>query len=136
MPRLTPTLFCDMLLAAPAHAQYTGHVLRAAANPAPGTEDYALKVAVSEGNTTEYFWISDFERAGDGFTGELANEPRLVKKFRNGQRISFSRRLIVDWMYIDARGRMLGNFTGCALLTKEPPAEARKFREAYGLQCD
>jgi len=111
--------------------------LRMAAAPAPGTSDYSVKVAVTDGKNTEYFWVSDFERRGEQFAGTLANEPRMVKKFKNGQRFDFSRNLIVDWTYIDASKRkMFGNFTACALLTKEAPEEARKFREHFGLDCD
>ena len=31
---------------------------------------------------------------------------------------------------------MMGNFTACALLTKEPPARAESFKRQYGLSCD
>lgn len=111
--------------------------LRLASAPAPGTSDYSVKVALSDGKNTEYFWVSDFERSGEKFSGRLANEPRMVKKYKNGQRFEFPRNLIVDWTYIDASKRkMFGNFTACALLTKEPPEEARKFRERFGLDCD
>jgi uncharacterized protein YegJ (DUF2314 family) len=111
--------------------------LRMASAPAPGTSDYSVKVALSEGKNTEYFWVSDFERSGEKFTGRLANEPRIVKKYKSGQRFEFPRNLIVDWTYIDAsRKKMFGNFTACALLTREPPEEARKFRERFGLDCD
>lgn len=110
---------------------------RLASDPAPGTSDYSVKVAVSDGKSTEYFWVSDFERSGEKFTGTLANEPRIVKKFKNGQRFEFPRNLIVDWTYLDASKRkMFGNFTACALLTRESPEEARKFRERFGLDCD
>jgi len=111
--------------------------LQMASAPAPGTSDYAVKVAVSDGKRTEYFWVSEFERSGDKFSGRLANEPRIVKKYKNGQRFEFPRNLIVDWTYIDAsKKKMFGNFTACALLTREPPEEARKFRARFGLDCD
>ena len=110
--------------------------LRAAAAPAPGTSDYAVKVAVTEGGNTEYFWVGDFARSGEQFSGNLANEPRLVKKYRHGQRIAFRRDQIVDWIYMDASRKMIGNFTACARLAKESPEDARKFRETYGLDCD
>jgi uncharacterized protein YegJ (DUF2314 family) len=113
--------------------------LAAAARPRPGTGNYALKVAVSDRRNTEYFWVADFARKGEGFTGVLSNEPRLVRKYKNGQRFTFSRKQIVDWMYIDESQtppRMMGNFTACALLTKEPPAEAEAFKKQYGLLCN
>lgn len=111
--------------------------LRAAAKPAPGTSDYALKVAVSDGSATEYFWVGDIKPTGDKFSAVLSNEPRLVKKYKNGERFTFTRDLIVDWTYINASmGRMFGNYTACALLTKESPAEAAKFKAQYGLKCE
>jgi uncharacterized protein YegJ (DUF2314 family) len=111
--------------------------LSSATRPAQGTTGYALKVAISEGRATEYFWVNSFFARDDRFIGILNNEPRMVKKHKLGDRIEFSREQIADWVYIDgAKGRMVGNFTACALLTKEPPAEAEEFRRRYGLQCD
>jgi uncharacterized protein YegJ (DUF2314 family) len=94
-------------------------------------------VAISDGKNTEYFWVSKFSNAGSTFTGVLNNEPRLVKGHKLGETISFDQKQIVDWTYIDqTQRRMVGNFTACALLTKEPPAQAEAFKRQYGLQCD
>lgn len=110
--------------------------LRKASAPEPGTSKYALKVAISEGQNTEFFWVRDFQWSDGQFTGTLANEPRMVKKFSHGQRIKFGRELVVDWTYWDAtQRRTFGNFTACALLTKESPEEARKFKAQLGLEC-
>ena len=110
--------------------------LRLAAAPREGTSSYSLKVAVSDGRSTEYFWVNRFSRTGDTFSGHLGNEPRLVKKYKFDERFSFRREQIVDWTYIDSKNsRMLGNFTACALLTKEPPEQAKTFMERYGLSC-
>ena len=35
-----------------------------------------------------------------------------------------------------AKNRMHGNFTACALLSKEPPKEAEAFKKQYGLRCE
>ena len=111
--------------------------LKKAANPADGTDDYALKVGLTDGRNTEYFWMADFEQKGEQFTATLSNTPRLVRKYRGGEQVTFSRGQIVDWLYIDeARGRMMGNFTACALLTKESPKDAAAFKKQYGLSCD
>lgn len=111
--------------------------LRLAASPEEGTSDYALKVAISDGRNTEYFWVNRFTNNGDEFTGHLGNEPRLVKRYRNRERFQFDRKQVVDWTYIDNRNnRMMGNFTACALLTKEPPAQAEAFKRKYGLRCE
>ena len=51
-------------------------------------------------------------------------------------RYTFSRSQIVDWLYVDeARQKMVGNFTMCALLTQEPAEEAAQIRRRYKLDC-
>lgn len=111
--------------------------LRTAASPPANASAFAVKVPVSDDRDTEYFWIVPFSRDGDSFKGRLGNMPRLVRHVREGQEIRFSKSQIVDWMYVDvARRRMHGNFTACALLTKEKKEEAAKFRKLYGLECD
>ena len=111
--------------------------LRKAKNPAAGTTSYGLKVGVREGTSVEYFWLVDFIQSQDGFVGTISNEPRMVKTVRYGQRYTFAREHIVDWVYVDRnQRRMMGNFTACALLTKEPASEAEAVKKQYGLQCD
>jgi uncharacterized protein YegJ (DUF2314 family) len=111
--------------------------LKLASNPAAGTVGYSLKVGVSDGPNTEYFWVNDFARNGKSFSGILSNEPRLVKTHKNGDRITFAEGQIADWTYFDQRNKkMMGNFTACALLTKEPPAQVAAFKQEYGLECD
>jgi uncharacterized protein YegJ (DUF2314 family) len=111
--------------------------LREAASPKSGTSGYALKVAVSDGKNTEYFWVNRFSGSGDQYSGHLGNQPRMVKTYKFDERFSFRRDQIVDWTYIDTvNRRMLGNFTACALLTKEPPDQAAAFKKQYGLSCE
>ena len=106
-------------------------------SPKAGTQGYAVKIAVSDGESTEYFWVNELKVNGDKISGVLNNEPEIVKKYKLGERFSFSRRQVVDWTYIEpAARRMHGNFTACALLTHEDPAEAEEFKQQYGLQCD
>jgi uncharacterized protein YegJ (DUF2314 family) len=107
-----------------------------AKQPAAGTDSYAVKVAVPEGPNTEYFWVNDFTWSDASFTGRINNEPRIVKNLKLGQIYKFSRSQIVDWTYIDEKtGRTFGNFTACAILSKEPPAQAEEFKRRYGLDC-
>jgi uncharacterized protein YegJ (DUF2314 family) len=64
--------------------------LSKAKEPAPGTVHYAVKVGVREGKDTEYFWVGDFTEDTSGmFSGRIDNEPRLVKKVKEGQRYTF-----------------------------------------------
>jgi len=118
-------------------AQTLPEFLALAAKPKEGTSNYALKVAISDGNNTEYFWVTEFSNRSDLFSGTLNNEPRLVKNRKLGDHITFRRAQIVDWTYIDkVNGKTVGNFTACALLSKEPPAQAEAFMRQYGLSCE
>ena len=111
--------------------------LKLAASPAPGTEAYGLKVAVSDDGGTEYFWVTPFTVEGNSFSGRINNTPRVVSNVEEGELIKFDRSKVVDWVYQDTkRNRMYGNFTACALLTHEDPADAAAFKAEYGLRCD
>jgi uncharacterized protein YegJ (DUF2314 family) len=117
--------------------------LKLHAAPPPGTSGYAVKVGIDDGkgkgngNGKEFFWLNSVSRQGEKFEATINNKPRIVKNVRLGQRYSFARDEIVDWMYTDEKaGRMKGNFTACAILTHEPPAEAAKFKANYGLECE
>ena len=104
----------------------------------PEHTSFSLKVAISEGEKTEYFWVNNFVQIGeDSFQGEIGNEPRMVKAVKFGQRYLFPRTHIVDWTYIDKpRRSMVGNFTLCALLTKDPKSEADAMKKRFKLNCD
>lgn len=105
--------------------------------PTPGTRLYAVKIAIRDGEKTEYFWLVELSRSGDRFFGRLNNTPRSVKTVHEGQALTFSRDEIRDWMYVDdTRRRMFGNFTLCALLTKESPKSAAEMKRETGLVCD
>jgi uncharacterized protein YegJ (DUF2314 family) len=106
-----------------------------AADPPPGSEFYAVKVGIRQGNETEYFWISPFTANGRSFTGQVNNTPRIVTRVREGETIEFERDEIVDWTYY-SNNKMRGNFTACALLTHESLEDAAQFMAEYGLECD
>lgn len=99
---------------------------------------FSMKVAISQGSRTEYFWVNNFVEVAKGtFEGAIGNEPRMVKTVKLGQRYTFSRGRIVDWTYIDkTRRAMVGNFTLCALLTTESISEAEAMKKRFKLDCD
>jgi uncharacterized protein YegJ (DUF2314 family) len=109
--------------------------LKLARAPRPTMRAFAVKVAVVEGDETEFFWIAPFEQRKSEFTGRINNTPQLVKKLRFGQTINFREDEIVDWLYQDG-GKMIGNFTACVLLKREPRNEAEQFMKELGLRCD
>ena len=118
-----------------AQATLDDFLTKAKQQPA-GTSAYALKVRVQEGRDTEYFWVEEFTWSDGSFTGRINNEPRLLKGVKPGQIHKFSRSQVADWKYFDEKNRKtVGNFTACALLSKEPPAQAEEIKRRDGLDC-
>lgn len=109
--------------------------LDVAAAPKPGTEGFAVKVAIREGDNAEYFWVTPFTDKDSEFSGAINNTPREVHSVKLGQTITFNRSEIVDWMYLDG-GKMQGNYTACALLKSASKQEAEEFKKRFGLDCD
>jgi len=103
--------------------------------PRRGTDAFAVKVAIREDRGTEYFWISDFTRGDGTFSGRIDNTPRLVKRVRQDDVITFAESEIVDWMYRE-NGKLKGNYTACALLKREKKRDAEAFKRRFGLVCD
>ena len=103
-------------------------------NPPSGHSDFSVKIGITEGDDTEYFWVSPFREQAGSFVGTLNNEPRMVTSVQLGQEINFSRDQIVDWLY-HHNGKMVGNFTACAMLKSEPEAERQAFERRFGLRC-
>jgi len=110
--------------------------LRDAASPSTTNTGHAVKMRLRDGKHTEYFWVGEVRQAGKDFTGRLDNEPRNVKTVRYGERFRFKRADIADWFYYDPHGRMQGNYTTCALMTKEKPEEAKALMQHLRLRCD
>ena len=108
--------------------------LQELAKPRDST-NHVLKIGLPHPGGTEYLWLGELKVKGDSFSGEIDNTPVYVKQ-KSGDRLSFKRSDVVDWMYVDAKGRLVGNFTACALMSKEPPAKAKAFAEQYGLDCN
>jgi uncharacterized protein YegJ (DUF2314 family) len=104
--------------------------------PRPTITHMAVKIGISSGDDrTEFFWLSPFESRGGKYTGRINNTPRSVKTVKFGQIVQFAEEEIVDWLYTED-GKMLGNFTACALLKHEPPDQAEALKKDAGLSCD
>lgn len=102
----------------------------------PNIKAASVKVRIREGNHVEDFWVTPFRPESVGYGGFLQNEPATIRKYKLGDPIRFTRNDIVDWMYVDqSRKKVIGNYTGCALLAKGPSAEREKARLQYGLDC-
>jgi uncharacterized protein YegJ (DUF2314 family) len=79
----------------------------------------AVKLGVGAKDGKEYFWITSFQRKGRIFVGVLANDLETVKTIKRGERLTFKKGDIVDWLYRE-HGEMKGNYTGCALIKRKP----------------
>ena len=61
----------------------------------------------------------------------------MVRTVKLDQTYEFTKDQIVDWLYLDLpKRKMVGNFTYCALLTSEPPAQAEAARRRFNLDCE
>ncbi len=110
--------------------------LRRAENPAAGETGFSIKVRISDGTNSEYFWVVPFSHTGSSYSGTLANDGELIPAYHAGQKITFTEPDIVDWLYHDkTTGAMKGNYTACALLSHENPQQAADFMKEYGLDC-
>lgn len=100
------------------------------AKPDPGVEFLALKVRISDGKATEYFWLIEIQRKGAAHSGIINNDPNRVTKVKLGQRYSFKEADISDWTYM-RNGRIVGNETLRVLLDMMPPEDAAKYRTMF-----
>ncbi|MEO5693001.1 MAG: DUF2314 domain-containing protein [Usitatibacter sp.] len=106
------------------------------ASKPPHIKTPSVKVRVREGQNVEDFWVTPFSAEAGGFGGFLQNEPATIKKHKLGDPIRFTKADVVDWMYVDqTRKKIVGNYTGCALLARGPASEREKARLQYGLDC-
>lgn len=108
--------------------------LALAAKPPADTRDFRVQVMVEDNNGIETFWITHFRPLEQGFIGELANEPQIVKSVTWGQQLRFTREQITDWGYLK-NGRQVGSFTVCALFKEMPPEQVEFYRSQYGFDC-
>lgn len=109
--------------------------LAIAAAPPAGSGRFALKIRLPFGDRqAEYIWVNPFRRDGARFVGVVAGTPRHFSNLASGDRLTFERKDIADWTYVMGERRN-GNYTGCALLAKEPPEQQDVLRKRYGLDC-
>jgi uncharacterized protein YegJ (DUF2314 family) len=109
--------------------------LALAKRPAPEMKGFAVKIALLGDGGPEFFWIHPFAHVGAQFIGQIGNMPRSVEGLTMGDTVAFTRRDIVDWMYMDA-GTMRGNYSARAILQSAPPRDSQAFKRRFGLDFD
>ncbi len=108
--------------------------LALAAKPPANTRDFKVQVMAEDSNGIETFWITHFKPLQQGFVGEVANEPQIVKSVVWGQQLRFTREQITDWGYLK-NGRQVGSFTICALFKDMPAEQVEYYRSQHGFDC-
>ena len=89
----------------------------------PSESEHSLKLALSDGTTTEHFWCGDLQGNSLAATCAIANEPEYVHTVRFGQRVEVDPALISDWMY-RRDGKIVGAQTLRVLIPRLPKEEA------------
>ena len=95
--------------------------------PARNEESFALKVKITDANGTEHFWVNEIQRKNGKISGEINNDPEIVKSVKIGQRIDVRDEQISDWMFT-RNGKIVGNYTMRPLLKTLPKGEADRLR--------
>jgi uncharacterized protein YegJ (DUF2314 family) len=108
--------------------------LALAAKPPANTSGFRVQVMAEDSNGIETFWITHFRPLEQGFIGEVANEPRIVKSVTWGQQLRFTREQITDWGYLK-NDRQVGSFTICALFKEMPAEQVEYYRSQHGFDC-
>lgn len=104
------------------------------ARPETGMQNFAVKVGLETPQGREFMWLSSPTIQGNQISGVVDNAPRHTTDYRAGQRVALPEASVVDWMYVEA-GKMKGNFTACALASRFPEEERRKFEHEYRIDC-
>lgn len=109
--------------------------LALARHPGPTMERFAVKIALLGEGGPEFFWIYPFAHVGDRFIGQIGNTPLTLAGPKKGDTITFGKRDIVDWTYMDA-GVMRGNYSARTILKAALPRDRAAFKRRFGLEFD
>lgn len=92
-----------------------------------GADSFSVKAPIRDGDETEHFWIVDVSYKNGVFSGEIGNDPGIVRNVKLGQTWEIKKEEISDWMY--TKGDLIhGGFTIDPLLGSFPKEEADALR--------
>ncbi len=78
-------------------------------------DHFAVKLPISDGQTTEFIWVTVAALEGDEIAGDLANQPVALRFMREGSRVRGKLADLNDWTYTDG-DEMIGGFTSKVLM--------------------
>jgi uncharacterized protein YegJ (DUF2314 family) len=103
--------------------------------PPAGTNNFKLKVMLSDERGVEHFWFIPFKEISGGFAGVLMNDPKVIKSVSAGKVYAFKREQITDWGY-ELNGKQIGSFTVCALFKTMPSDVVARYKKDHGFTCE
>jgi uncharacterized protein YegJ (DUF2314 family) len=92
-----------------------------------GADSFSVKAPITDKHGTEHFWITDVTYKDGAFTGQIGNDPGVVKNVKFGQTWTVKRAEISDWMYLIGE-KIHGGFTIDPLLPSFPKDKADAIR--------
>lgn len=90
--------------------------------PSETQDSFAVKLEVTDGETSEFMWLNAVAYRDGTFTGTLNNEPRDLTTVSLGDELSVPKTDIADWMYLD-EGRIAGGYSIRVLMEAAPPEQ-------------
>lgn len=90
---------------------------------------FAVKMAFTDGEMTEHFWLDQVRWDGTKYHGVVNNDPEKVSNVKLGQEASVAPEDISDWMYVE-NGKLVGGYTIRALRAAMSPKERAEFDES------
>lgn len=104
-------------------------------SPKPGQTAFSVKMAFTDGASTEYMWLAPVSFDGTNFQGTINNEPEKVKTVKLGQKATVAPAKISDWMYVENR-KLVGGQTLRVLRNALSPAERAEFDKGVPFTVD
>ncbi|WP_281185470.1 DUF2314 domain-containing protein [Trichlorobacter lovleyi] len=92
---------------------------------------YSLKVKFETNKEPEHIWVGDVKTSGQRFEGSLENEPINLKGLKAGDKVTFSKDQITDWLIVSS-GKARGGFTIKVVRKQMSEKEQRAFDEETG----
>ncbi len=129
--RTVATDNADMLQAIEKARQTLPAVLARLAAGEMEEANFTVKFPVSDGEGTEYFWLSETTFADGCFSGVIDDEAQCVSTIKRGDRRTVPVAEVIDWSYVQNQ-MMYGNFTLRALLPTMPPSRGCKVSSSHG----
>ena len=102
--------------------------------PPSGFRRPSVKVGMPTPRGVEFIWVDEPLFTGERVDGVVANNMEMAPTPKRGDHITFKQSDIADWMYRRS-GTIVGNYTGCAIVSEQPPAERKAMELEYHLDC-